>query len=84
MTGLRAEVIVAEERSDPDYLSSGNVLLDELLGAVVHVVPAGTDLKVASEQQASNLWAAGRRPYVVPVGGSSPLGALSTHTALRR
>ena len=77
VTGLRTEVIVAEERSEPEYLSSGNLLLDQLLGAVVHVVPAGSDLVMASEQLAADLRAAGRRPYVVPIGGSNPLGALS-------
>jgi L-cysteate sulfo-lyase len=77
ITGLRAEVILAEERSDPEYLSSGNLLLDELLGAVVHVVPARSDLAMASEQLAADIRAAGRRPYVVPIGGSNPLGALS-------
>jgi 1-aminocyclopropane-1-carboxylate deaminase/D-cysteine desulfhydrase-like pyridoxal-dependent ACC family enzyme len=77
VTGLRAEVIVAEERSEPEYLSSGNLLLDELLGAVVHVVPAGTDLVTASQQLAADIRTTDRRPYVVPIGGSNPLGALS-------
>lgn len=75
--GLRAELVLAEERSGTDYLQSGNALLNEILGAVVHRVPAGTDLRQASEDLASRLRETGCRPVVLPVGGSNPLGALS-------
>ncbi len=75
--GLRAELILAQERTEDDYLHSGNVLLDEILGATIHRVAADTDLRAASEDLATRLRAEGRHPSVVPVGGSSPLGALS-------
>ncbi len=56
----------------------GNLLLDHLLGAHVHLV--GTDdweeLERVSETVATELRAAGKRPYVMPIGGSTSIGAL--------
>jgi D-cysteine desulfhydrase len=52
----------------------GNLLLDWLLGA--EVVWAGErPLAEAMAQVAEELQAAGRRPYVIPYGGSNPIGA---------
>jgi D-cysteine desulfhydrase family pyridoxal phosphate-dependent enzyme len=52
----------------------GNLLLDRLLGA--EVVWAGNQpLDEVMDQVAEELRAAGRRPYVVPYGGSNPVGA---------
>jgi L-cysteate sulfo-lyase len=52
----------------------GNLLLDRLLGA--EVVWAGErPLAEAMAQVAEDLRAAGRHPYVVPYGGSNPVGA---------
>ena len=62
------------------YRDNGNVLLDRLLGATLHHFPegeneAGADAAVAAI--AEDLRAAGRRPYVIPLGaGHPPLGAL--------
>jgi len=65
-----------QERDD-EYEHSGNVLLDELLGAkIAGRLPAGTDMQAAMEDLAKDLRAAGKRPYVIPGGGSSPVGAL--------
>lgn len=62
---------------DEDYEFSGNVLLDELLGAeIVDRVPAGTDMQQTMELLADDLRAEGRRPFVIPGGGSNPLGAV--------
>ena len=60
-----------------EYEESGNVLLDQLLGAqVVDRLPAGTDMPAAMEELAQQLRAQGRRPYVIPGGGSNATGAL--------
>ena len=62
------------------YYASGNVLLDDLLGAVRHEYPEGEDeagADAALRALASELKAAGRRPYVIPLGPDNPpLGAL--------
>ncbi len=52
----------------------GNLLLDRLLGA--EIVWAGNRLlSKAMAAEAEALQGAGRRPYVVPYGGSNPVGA---------
>jgi L-cysteate sulfo-lyase len=59
-----------------DYRYSGNVLLDEIFGAHLSEVPAGTAMDAAMAALAERLRAQGRKPYVIPGGGSNPLGAL--------
>ncbi len=62
------------------YHNSGNVLLDRIFGAVIHTYPEGEDeagADAAMEARAEALRAAGRRPYVIPLGPDHPpLGAL--------
>ena len=54
----------------------GNVLLDELFGAELHLFPDGDwlDLYAQAENIGLRLESQGARVYRVPVGGSSPLG----------
>lgn len=61
-------------RGEEPPRAQGNLLLDRLLGA--EVVWAGDEPPVERmEAVADDLRAQGRRPYVVPYGGSNPLGA---------
>lgn len=59
-----------------DYKLNGNVLLDRLHGATVSQRPGGADMQAEMEQLADKLRLAGHRPYVIPGGGSNPIGAL--------
>lgn len=75
--------IQAEERvpsNDPSYRASGNVLLENLLGATIHSYPDGEDeagADAALNALADRLRDEGARPYVIPLGpGHPPLGAL--------
>ena len=63
--------------SDPPSKTEANQLLDVLFGAERRFVGprAMDDLNAAVERIADEIRADGRRPYVIPVGGSSPLGA---------
>ena len=61
---------------DRDYLDSGNILLDQLFGCELDYRPAGTDMQAAIEAEAEKLRAAGKKPYVIPGGGSNKVGAL--------
>ena len=63
--------------ADPPMRTEGNQLLDVLLGAERRFVGpvAMDDLNQVVDRIAKELRAAGRTPYVIPVGGSSPLGA---------
>jgi L-cysteate sulfo-lyase len=76
--GLGCEVILEERTGSKahDYVQSGNVLLDELLGAKIRRVPAGTDMNQALAEVASEVAERGGRPYVIPGGGSNIIGAL--------
>lgn len=75
---VQLEKRVAKENQA--YNQSGNVLLDKLLGAVLHTYPEGEDEEGADrnlEEIASKLREAGRTPYVVHLHPSHPpLGAL--------
>lgn len=59
----------------PPDQPTGNLLLDQILGAVIHwsgLQRRGEEL----EEMAESLRSKGRRPYVIPYGGSNALGAL--------
>jgi len=71
--GLRA-VLVANGQA-PGRLTA-NALLDHLLGAEVVYVPSREDRAPMMLQVAERLRREGRRPFVIPVGASTPLGAL--------
>jgi L-cysteate sulfo-lyase len=76
--GMDCKILLEQrQHRDDDYEYSGNVLLDDLLGAeIVGRYPAGTDMQAAMDALAEQLRADGRRPYVIPGGGSNPVGAL--------
>lgn len=66
-------------------LRQGNMLLDELLGARLHF-PGASDVEAISREMsnlASELEKAGRRPYIIPLGGSNTTGALGYVNAVR-
>lgn len=62
---------------DAPTRTEGNLLLDIILGAEVRYVGpvAMDDLNDVVHRIAEELRESGRKPYVIPVGGSSPLGA---------
>jgi len=76
--GLKCRLVL-EERVAGSYepKASGNNFLFDLMGVeAINVVAAGTDLAAAMEALAADLPAQGRRGYIIPGGGSNPLGAL--------
>lgn len=76
--GLKSEVVLRRVVSWPDaaYAASGNVLLDRLLGAAVHILDANADAAATMEEIAARVRRQGAKPYVVPLGGSNAVGAL--------
>ena len=71
--------ILLEDRTgsnDPNYILNGNVLLDRLHGASVSKRPAGADMNAEMETIAARLTDDGKTPYIIPGGGSNPIGAL--------
>jgi D-cysteine desulfhydrase len=76
--GLKCRLVL-EERVPGSYNpdASGNNFLYRLLGVeAVTVVTSGVDLAAAMQTVADQVTALGRTPYIIPGGGSNPLGAL--------
>jgi 1-aminocyclopropane-1-carboxylate deaminase/D-cysteine desulfhydrase-like pyridoxal-dependent ACC family enzyme len=73
--GLAAHLVFTGR---PPVSFSGNLLLDELLGA--RLCFSGSDVRADRERMVAatmaSLEAAGRHPHAIPVGGSDPRGAL--------
>ena len=76
--GLDCEIILEDRTgfTSDDYRENGNVLLDRLFGASIRTVPGGSDMNAELEITAEHVRARGGRPYVIPGGGSNPIGAL--------
>ena len=71
--------ILLEDRTgktDHDYTDSGNVLLDHLHGASIERCAANPDMNGELAKVAARLKSEGRKPYLIPGGGSNPTGAL--------
>ncbi|MHB8294524.1 MAG: D-cysteate sulfo-lyase [Acidimicrobiales bacterium] len=76
--GLDCQLLLEQRiEGDAEYENSGNVLLDQLLGAtIVEKLPLDSDMQEVMEGLAGRLRAQGHVPYVIPGGGSTPVGAL--------
>jgi D-cysteine desulfhydrase family pyridoxal phosphate-dependent enzyme len=76
--GLQSILVL---RGDPPDEANGNLLLDQILGA--HIVwTHGRDPEVVLRESCAQAEADSLRPYLVPYGGSSPLGASAYAAAL--
>ncbi len=87
--GMRSHVQLEQrvDRNDTLYETSGNVLLDRVLGATIHSYPEGEDEAGADrrlEELADELRATGANPYIIHLSpGHAPLGALGYVDAAR-
>jgi D-cysteine desulfhydrase len=75
--GLKCRLVL-EERVPGSYNpeASGNNFLFRLLGVEkTEVVPGGSNLMAAMQKVADDLAKDGRKGYVIPGGGSNPIGA---------
>src|SRR5207248_194504 len=71
--GMKAILVANGVRPSPP---TGNALLDRLLGAEVHYVESREARGPKILEIAARLRGEGRRPYAIPIGASTPLGAL--------
>lgn len=71
--GLRVILVL---NGAPATRPTGNLRLDYLFGADVRIVPSREARDAAMEEVAEGVRRAGGRPYVIPMGGSNPLGAM--------
>jgi len=76
--GMRCRLVLEQRVPDSyDYDASGNNFLFRLLGVEkTTVVDLGTDLGAVMQAEADELAEEGRKAYVIPGGGSNPIGAL--------
>jgi D-cysteine desulfhydrase family pyridoxal phosphate-dependent enzyme len=80
LCGLESHLVLTATGAAP--ADEGNLLLDRLFGARVYFVPSVDPMLAVGHDQAlveevaSRIRARGGRPYVIPVGGSSAVGAL--------
>ena len=78
--GLRCTLVINGQPEDP---TRGNACLHRLLGASIVTVPERQDRDPATEEEARRIGAAGGRALVVPLGASTPRGALGyVHAAV--
>lgn len=76
--GLKCQFVI-EERIPNSYdpNASGNNFMYRLLGVdAITVVPAGTNMAEAMEKMAAEARSQGRKPYIIPGGGSNAIGGL--------
>lgn len=62
--------------NEDNYLGNGNRLLLDLFGSEVEAVANLDNADELLQAAAQRLRSAGRKPYLVPIGGSNALGAL--------
>lgn len=76
--GLSCDLLLQEIAGAPgdNYDYNGNLLLNDLFGAQVHRYKADAVLGDELERHLSVLRSRDRNPYAIPIGGSSPIGAM--------
>lgn len=77
--GLKCQAILERRISDTpeSFDTTGNVLLNRLFGIeALRFVAAGTDMNAEMAIDAEELKTKGRKPYIIPGGGSNAVGAL--------
>ena len=76
--GLACELILEDVVGVPqqDYYHNGNLLLDQLCGAVIHRVQEQQNIDLVLTEVVADIKNQGKTPYVIPLGGSNALGSL--------
>ena len=82
--GLECQLTVFHGRvvpPSPEYEKSGNALLNRVFGAALHDVPWTGNRNAAIEELVEKLRAQGKKPFMIPYGASSGLGAVGYSSA---
>jgi L-cysteate sulfo-lyase len=76
--GIACHILLEDRtgKKNHDYTESGNVFLDLLHGARVEHCAANPDMNAELEKAAERMSDQGRHPYLIPGGGSNPIGAI--------
>ncbi|GAB4479561.1 MAG: D-cysteine desulfhydrase [Anaerolineae bacterium] len=81
--GLEPHLVLYAPGGQAPTVMQGNVLIDHLLGAAFHWTEERAPYTQTIARVEADLNAAGRRPYVVPYGGSNAIGLLGYVEAMR-
>jgi len=85
VAGMECDLLLQEIEGVPsgNYDYNGNLLLNDLMGARVHRFPPDTFLHEELPPFVAALEAKGKKPYVIPLGGSNGLGSLGYVVAVQ-
>ncbi|MCX7975592.1 MAG: D-cysteine desulfhydrase family protein [Bellilinea sp.] len=76
-SGLGCILVLSGEKEEPP---SGNLLLDNLFGAET-IFCSAEERNQVLQNAFNEAWSAGKRPFLIPLGASTPTGALGYLTA---
>lgn len=76
--GFSCELVLGKKvsRHDYDYGNNGNNVLERAMGVRIHALTADIDLMQFTQERKAELELAGKKPYIIPFGGSDALGSL--------
>lgn len=75
--GFYCELVLEAVSGTPktNYDNNGNLLLDQLLGATIHRLQTDENSAVYADNLIAQCEKEGRKPYLIPVGGSNVMGS---------
>ncbi len=76
--GLRCILLLVAppDWATDSYRTSGNIHLDKIFGADIHIIPQGADPNEEIAAYAANVSDTGGKAYMIPLGASTATGAL--------
>ncbi|RBL90691.1 D-cysteine desulfhydrase family protein [Chitinophaga flava] len=76
--GMHCELVLSQPVpiDTLNYNNNGNILLEQIMGVTVQIIPKGATVQTFLDARCAELIAQGRKPYVMPMGGSNPVGCL--------
>ena len=77
--GMRCVLII---NGSPQEKPTGNALLERLLGAEVEYIPSRNERAEASARVMERLQGEGAKPFLIPLGASTPTGAIGFVNAI--
>ena len=73
LAGLNCVLVLNAPNDDPEI--QGNFLLDHMLGAEPRIIQDKSRRMAEAEKVAEELTSQGHVPYIIPTGGSNPIGS---------
>jgi D-cysteine desulfhydrase family pyridoxal phosphate-dependent enzyme len=83
--GLHCHLILTDSVPGraPAYRTNGNLILDDLFAARIELRPGTADVDAEITRAAQRYVVEGRKPYIIPIGGSNALGLIGYVRAAR-